>query len=98
MHKNPSMGIIRPMLRINEFPRLADPGKILRFVQDSEETFREVEILRMTLVHFQITSVADLDKVSVITCDLRQVLESSLTSGVVEYILYSDFKLKVEVF
>jgi hypothetical protein len=46
------MGITGPMSEIDEFSGLANPGKVLGFVWDSEEMFREVEILGTALVHF----------------------------------------------
>jgi hypothetical protein len=92
------MSITRPMLEIDKFLRLADPDRTSRFRKDLEKIFKEVEILRTALVHSQIMSVVSLDKVSVITYSSRQALESSLTSGVVEYMSYSDSELRVEVF
>jgi hypothetical protein len=84
MHRNLSMDLRRPMPEINRIPKLANPGKTSRFVQDSKEIFREVEILKVALVHSQITSVADLDEISVIAYSLRQALGGSLISEVVE--------------
>jgi hypothetical protein len=74
MHKNPSMGIREPMLEINKFLRLTDPGRTLRFIQDSKEMFRKVEVSGTALVHSQIISMAGPNKVSVIICSLRQKL------------------------
>jgi hypothetical protein len=51
MYKNPSIGIMRLMSEIDEFLELADLGRVLRFVQDSEEIFREIEVLGTAPVH-----------------------------------------------
>jgi hypothetical protein len=83
MHKNPSMSITRPMPGIDRFLGLADSGRALKFVRNSEEIFKEVEVSGTAPVCSQITSVTNLDKVSVIAYSSRQVLGSSLTSGVV---------------
>jgi hypothetical protein len=45
------MGITRPMLEIDKFMGLVDLGRALRFVQDSEEIFKGVEVLEIALVH-----------------------------------------------
>jgi hypothetical protein len=84
MHKNPFIDIRRPMPEIKEFSGLADLGRVLRFVQDSKEMFREVEISRTASVCSQIMSIAGPDKVLVITCSSRQVLGISLTLEVIE--------------
>jgi hypothetical protein len=92
------MGITRPMPEIDEFLRLADPGRTLGFIRDLEKTFKEIEVLGMAPVHSQIRSVAGSNKVSVIAYSSRQTLGSSLTLRIAKYILYSDSELRIEVF
>jgi hypothetical protein len=45
------MSIKGPIPEINKFPELADPARAPRFVWDSKEMFREVEVLGMAPVH-----------------------------------------------
>ena len=84
MHKNPSMGIRGPAPEINRFPGLVDPRKASGLVWDSEEIFREVEVLRMAVVRSRIMGEAGPDKVLVIACGSSQVSESSIISEVAE--------------
>ena len=69
---------------INRIPELTDPGKILGFVQEFGEMFRDLGDLGMAPIHSRITSVADPDKVSVMAHSLRQVPGGSLILGIVE--------------
>jgi hypothetical protein len=46
------MSIKGPILEIDKFLGLADPGRASRFVWDSREMFREVEVLGTASVHF----------------------------------------------
>jgi hypothetical protein len=91
------MGITRLMPGIDKFSGLADLDRALRFVQDLGNIFKKIEVSRMALVHFQITSVAGPDNISVIIYGSRQVLGSSLISGIAEYMSYSGSEL-TEVF
>jgi hypothetical protein len=50
MYKKPSIGITKLLPEIDKFLGLANPGKALRFVWNSGNTFK-VEVLGMDLVH-----------------------------------------------